>query len=166
MKRSPCPAPHSLTSTHHRLWQHKIKNKQKLNKQYKNAVPCLQKYSLSSFHNSYIHILFPFLQLSQSRISSTSLSYSLLSTAFFLPPPPSFYVSSIKSCLSSKASHTFPSFHRSNFLSTAFQSTTKQGYKVTNISSIFLFLSQKLEAIKINLILVFNTFCSKTSAQR
>lgn len=77
----------------------------------------------------------------------------------FLPSNPAF-------CLSSKASHTFPSFHRSNLLSTAFQSPTKQGYKVTNISSTFLFLSQKLEAIKINLILVFNIFCSKTSAQR
>lgn len=120
---------------------------------------------------STIHIFtfFPFLQLSQPRITYMSLSNSFLSTAFFLPPPPSFYVSFIKSYdlpLSSQAYHTFPSFQRSNFLSTAFQSLTKQGYKVTNKSSIFLFLSQKLEAIEIKLILVFNAFYSKTSAQR
>lgn len=121
-------------------------------------MPYLQQHSLSSFHNSHIHILFPFLQLSQSRITSTSLSCSLLSTAFFLPRPPSFYVSSIKSHvlpLSSKASHTSPSFHRSNFLP-MHRSLTNQGYKVTNKSSIFLCLSEKLEAIKIKLILVFN----------
>lgn len=100
-------------------------------------IPLKQKYPSSS-----TYFLFPFLQPSQSHftppctpIPCTPPPLRIFPSCCFCPFTTSFnlhYCSSLRSYLLPlfcNASCTFPSFHRSSFLSSAFQPLPKQVYK-------------------------------------
>lgn len=135
-------------------------------------MPYLPKHLFSCFHNSYIYILFRFLQPSQSRFTSApyvSLSHSFLSTAFFphhllhfmfLPSNPTFCLSP-PMLLVHFLPFTETVSHQLHF-SLCLSKHTKLQIKV----AYFCFFLRNWKPGKTNLILVFSTssyLSSKTS---